>query len=120
MQWYSQAFAKAFGGEIDESNGMTWTLHTSRVASAQSQRPICSSPPFALSTGFESPVAMVITETTDPAPLVGWITASRSPSGEMLTWRTRFPLQEAGQTSLTLTRVQVKAADDAHPDGAAA
>jgi hypothetical protein len=28
MQWYSQAFAKAFGGEIDESNGMTWTLHT--------------------------------------------------------------------------------------------
>jgi hypothetical protein len=29
MQWYSQAFAKAFGGEIDESNGMTWTLHTS-------------------------------------------------------------------------------------------
>jgi len=38
----------------------------------------------------------------------------------MLTWRTRFPLQEAGQTSLTLTRVQIKAADDAHPDGAAA
>lgn len=29
MQWYSQAFAKAFGGEIDEANGMTWTLHTS-------------------------------------------------------------------------------------------
>ena len=29
MQWYSQAFNKAFGGEIDESNGMTWTLHAS-------------------------------------------------------------------------------------------
>jgi hypothetical protein len=32
MQWYSQAFNKAFGGEIDESNGMTWTLHTSTYA----------------------------------------------------------------------------------------
>ena len=44
----------------------------------------------------------------------------RNDNRVMLTWRTRFPLQEAGQTSLTLTRVQIKAADDAHPDGAAA
>ena len=29
MQWYAQAFNTAFGAQIDESNGMTWTLHAS-------------------------------------------------------------------------------------------
>lgn len=44
----------------------------------------------------------------------------RNDNRVMLTWRARFPLQEAGETSLTLTRVQVKAAADANAGEVAA